>query len=135
MDYEFPLLNIIIHLLVLPPRCCPVPASCWIWEDLQTKRSSICCIFYQVDNAAQKTNSSSPASSQPGHALQAARVIPAPCESHFMKPSRKNVQEAAMKQLQQQQSKEREQRQICTTRAISIILSGLTTLILYYSRL
>lgn len=62
LDDEFPVLKIIIHL-VLPPRCCPVPVSHWIWEDLQTKRSSICCIFYQVDNAAQTIPSPQPAPS------------------------------------------------------------------------
>lgn len=77
-------------------KCCLVPVPCWIWEDLQAKRSSICCIIYQEDNAAQTTPSP-----QPAHTLamlsRAGRIIPAPCESHLMKPSRKNVQETEMK--------------------------------------
>lgn len=47
------------------------------------------------------------------------KIIPAPWESHFMKPSRKNVQ-AVMRQPQQR-NKKKEQKQICTTCAITII--------------
>lgn len=51
----------IIHHLVLPKRCCLAPVSCWMWEDLQTKRSSISCSVYQVVHAAPTTPSPQPA--------------------------------------------------------------------------